>query len=154
MYVRLLKYFWKQLDQVFSCISSYKNFRCRLTDGYPEKLSLFEYPNDEISYLVLLAQVTSVQTEICKILVTNCLCLHTCYPTSSSALYKYISNTVLRQMIAVHDKELLMSKPCYQTSQYICSGVSFWPLSAGVVCWVSHFYPENFLRWWGVFIQR
>lgn len=90
--MRLLKYFWTQLDQVFSCISSsYKNFRYRLTDGYPEKLSLFEYPNDEISYLVLLAQVTSVQTEICKILVTNCLCLHTCYPTSSSALYKYLA---------------------------------------------------------------
>lgn len=66
--------------------SAYKNFRYRLTDGYPGKLSLFESSSDELSYLVLSAQASSVQTEICKMLVTKHLSLHTCYPTLSSAL--------------------------------------------------------------------
>lgn len=40
--------------------------------------------------------------------MTNHLFLHTCYPASSSALY--ISYTVLKQMTAVPNKEL-MSTP-------------------------------------------
>lgn len=52
-------------------------------------------------------------------------------------------NTVLKQITAVHDKELL-SKPVTSTSQYICSGVSFWPFSAGVLLSFSFLFREFF----------